>query len=296
MKQEYDALVIGHGPAGCSAALYLCRAGLRVAVVGKDGGALARAEKIENYYGLARPLPGAELLEAGRRQCAALGAGLLEDEVLALEWLEAGGYQVRLAAGGAVYARAALLATGRAKRVPDIEGVRAFEGRGVSYCAVCDAFLYRGRRVAVLGGGVYAQHELEALLPLAGHVTLLTHGAQPEFGPPPEVDVRTERVVRLQGGGEPAEEKLAGAELGDGAFVPLDGLFVALGSASAGDLARKLGLRLRDGAIPVNEKQEAGLPGLYAAGDCTGAAAQVAFAVAEGARAGMEMAKYLRGK
>jgi len=71
---------------------------------------------------------------------------------------------------------------------------------------------------------------------------------------------------------------------------------VALGSASAGDLAMKLGLRLDNGAIPVNEKQETELPGLYAAGDCTGAFAQVAFAVAEGARAGMEMSAYLRKK
>ena len=289
--KDYDALVVGHGPAGCSAALYLCRAGLRVLVIGKDGGALERAEKIENFYGLERPLSGIELTETGRRQCAALGAGLREDEALALEWLEAGGYQIQLAEGGMISARSVLLATGRAKRVPVIGGIKAFEGRGVSYCAVCDAFLYRGRSVAVLGGGVYAQHEMEALLPLAGHVALLTHGAEPEFDPPPEVDVRTGRVVRLQG-----EGKLAGVELETGEFVHLDGLFVALGSASAGDLAMKLGLRLKDGAIPVNEKQETGLPGLYAAGDCTGAFAQVAFAVAEGARAGMEMARFLRSK
>ena len=288
-KKDYDALVVGHGPAGCSAALYLCRAGLRAAVVGKDGGALERAEKIENFYGLARPLSGTDLVEAGRQQCAALGADLREDEVLALEWLEAGGYRAGLAGGGEVAARSVLLATGRAKRTPGIEGIKAFEGRGVSYCAVCDAFLYRGRSVAVLGGGAYARHEMEQLLPLAGHVTLLTHGAEPEFDPPPEVTVRTARLLRLQG-----EGRLAGAELDNGDTQPLDGLFVALGSASAGDLAMKLGLRLQGGAIPVNEKQETGLPGLYAAGDCTGAFAQVAFAVAEGARAGMEMVRYLR--
>ncbi|MCL2495095.1 MAG: NAD(P)/FAD-dependent oxidoreductase [Oscillospiraceae bacterium] len=287
--KEYDALVVGHGPAGCSAALYLCRAGLRAAVIGKDGGALERAEKIENFYGLGEPLSGLALLETGRRQCAALGADLREDEVLALEWLETGGYKIELAEGGPAFTRAVLLATGRAKRAPRIEGISAFEGRGVSYCAVCDAFLYRGRQVAVLGGGAYAKHEMEALLPLAKRVTLLTDGAEPEFDPPPEVALRTERLLRLEG-----EEKLAGAQLENAPFEALDGLFVALGSASAGDLARKLGLRLRDGAIPVNEKQETDLPGLYAAGDCTGAFAQVAFAVAEGARAGMEMSAFLR--
>jgi len=289
LSKDYDALVVGHGPAGCSAALYLCRAGLRAAVIGKDGGALERAERIENFYGLGQPLTGPDLLETGRRQCAALGADLREDEALSLEWLEAGGYQMQLAESGVIGARSVLLATGRGKRMPKIEGIKAFEGRGVSYCAVCDAFLYRGRRVAVLGGGAYAKHEMEALLPLAEHVTLLTNGAEPEFDPPPEVEVRMDRLLRLEG-----EEKLAGAQPETGDMVPLDGLFVALGSASAGDLAMKLGLCLKDGAIPVNEKQETGLPGLYAAGDCTGAFAQIAFAVAEGARAGMEMSAFLR--
>lgn len=287
--KKYDALVIGHGPAGCSAALYLCRAGLQTAIIGKDGGALQRAEKIENYYGLTQPLSGGDLVETGLQQCAALGAALLDDEVLSLEWLEDGGYEAKLSSGISVFARSALLATGRPKRAPNIEGIKAFEGKGVSYCAVCDAFLYRGRNVAVLGSGVYALHEMEELLPLARSVTLLTHGKQPEFDPPQGAAVRTAPLLRLHG-----EDTLSGAELEDGPLEGLDGLFVALGSASAGDLALKLGLRLRDGAISVNEKQETGVPGLYAAGDCTGSLAQVAFAVAEGARAGMEMTSYLR--
>ena len=288
-SKDYDALVVGHGPAGCSAALYLCRAGLRAAVVGKDGGALERAERIGNFYGLGQPLSGADLLETGRRQCAALGADLREDEVLALEWLEAGGYRIQLAADGVISARVVLLATGRAKRAPNIEGIHAFEGRGVSYCAVCDAFLYRGREVAVLGGGAYARHEMEELLPLARRVTLITHGAEPEFDPHKEVKIHKMKLLRLHG-----EKKLARAHLESGSSIPVDGLFVALGSASAGDLAKKLGLRLKDNAIPVNAGQETTLPGLFAAGDCTGTFAQVAFAVAEGARAALTMIAYLR--
>ncbi|MDR2752829.1 MAG: NAD(P)/FAD-dependent oxidoreductase [Oscillospiraceae bacterium] len=287
--EQMDALIIGHGPAGCSAALYLSRAGFRVAVVGKDSGALERAEKIENYYGLPQPLRGADLVNIGRQQAAALGAALLEDEALGLEWLEDAGYQVQLAAGGMLTARAVLLATGKAKRAPAIEGIKEFEGKGVSYCAVCDAFLYRGRTVAVLGGGVYARHEMEALLPLAKKVTLLTHGTEPELDPPKEVVVQTARLTRLRGG-----EKIERIELENGQQESIDGLFVALGSASAGDLALKLGLRLKKDAIPVNAKQETQLPGLFAAGDCTGSFAQVAFAVAEGAKAALSMIAYLR--
>ena len=291
LLKEYDALAVGHGPAGCAAALYLCRAGLRVGIVGKDGGALAHAEKIENYYGLERPLSGPELLETGRKQCAALGAELLEGEVISLEWREDGTYRVILADGSELRARAVLLATGKAKRVPDIKGIRDFEGRGVSYCAVCDAFFYRGRSAAVLGGGAYAKHEMEALLPLAQQVMLLTNATTLEFEPPPEVQIYTSRVLGLEG-----EEKLSGVRLEDGILLPVEGLFVALGSASAGDLAMKMGLRLNNGNIPVNDKQETDLPGLYAAGDCTGTFAQIAFAAAEGARAGLAIIAFLREK
>jgi len=291
MEHNYDAVIIGHGPAGCSAALYLCRAGMKVAVVGKDHGALEHAEKIENYYGLQQPMRGRDLVSAGRRQCKTLGAVLYQDEALALSWQEDGSYRVPLASGDVIEARAALLATGKHKRAPDIEGLSDFEGHGVSYCAVCDAFLYRNREVAVLGSGPYAKHEMEALLPLAKQVTLITHGKAPEFDPPEEAVVYQEKLVKLSG-----EEKLARAELGNGQSIGIDGLFVALGQATAGDLAKKLGLRLNEGAIPVGTEQETDLPGLYAAGDCTGTFPQVAFAVAEGAKAGLAMIDYLRGK
>jgi len=288
--EPYDALIIGHGPAGCSAALYLCRAGKRVAVVGKDRGALGKAELIENYYGLPQAMRGQDLVSAGRRQCAALGARMLKDEVLSLDWLEDGTFAALLAGmGEPIEAKTALLATGKVTHIPNIEGIRDFEGKGVSYCAVCDAFLYRGREVAVLGGGAYARHEMEELLPLAKNVTLFTHGAEPQFDPPPEVKGRTGRLLRLYG-----ETTLAAAELEDGRRQDLQGLFVALGAASAGDLARKLGLKLKNNAVPVGPTQETTLPGLFAAGDCTGSFAQVAFAVAEGAKAGLGMIAYLR--
>jgi len=287
--EQYDAIIIGHGPAGCSAALYLCRAGKRVAVIGKDRGALGKAEKIENYYGLPQAIRGSDLVNIGQSQCAELGAHMIEDEVISLDWQEDGTYTVQLAGGQTLAAKTALLATGKVTHIPNIEGIREFEGKGVSYCAVCDAFLYKGRNVAVLGSGAYAKHEMEELLPLAKKVTLLTHGAEPEFDPPKGVSVLSSRLLRLYG-----EDTLVAAELENGRKQKLQGLFVALGSASAGDLARKLGLKLKNNAVAVNQNQETDLPGLFAAGDCTGTFAQVAFAVAEGAKAGMAMIAWLR--
>ena len=287
--EQYDAIIIGHGPAGCSAALYLCRADKKAAVIGKDRGALGKAEKIENYYGLPQAIRGSDLVQIGRSQCAELGAHMIEDEVISLDWQEDGTYTVQLAGGQILAAKTTLLATGKVTHTPNIEGIREFEGKGVSYCAVCDAFLYKGRNVAVLGSGAYAKHEMEELLPLAEKVTLLTHGAEPEFDPPKGVAVLSSRLLRLYG-----EDTLVAAELENGRRQTLQGLFVAFGSASAGDLARKLGLKLKNNAVAVNENQATDLPGLFAAGDCTGTFAQVAFAVAEGAKAGMAMIAYLR--
>lgn len=290
MQHMFDAVIVGHGPAGCSAGLYLCRAGLRVAIIGRDHGALARAEKIENYFGLSHPMRGRDLVHAGREQCRALGADLREDEVLNVQWQQEGGYHLRLASGDMLVSRAVLLATGRAKKLPKIEGLSEFEGKGVSFCAVCDAFLYRGRNVAVLGSGNLAQYELETLLPLADEVTLITHGGEPQFEVPKGVRVRQSKLTRLHG----RKQRLAHAQLSDGEHIDLDGLFVALGQATAADIAKKLGLPIEDGAIPVGEQQQTDLPGLFAAGDCTGTFPQIAFAVAEGAKAALAMIEYLR--
>ncbi|MDR1465688.1 MAG: NAD(P)/FAD-dependent oxidoreductase [Oscillospiraceae bacterium] len=285
--EQTDALVVGFGPAGSSAALYLCRAGLRVTLVGKDYGALARAERIENYFGLPQPLSGKELAETGCRQAEALGASVLRDEVLAV------GYEDRfvaaLASGRELAASAVLLATGSSKAAPPIPGLAALEGKGVSFCAVCDGFLYRGRPVAVLGSWRYALHEMEELLPLAGSVALLTNGEELTFPAPDGVAVYTQPIGKLIG-----EEKLEGARLSDGTELSLAGLFVALGSASANDLARKLGAPLQGNAIRVDAEQRTVLPGLFAAGDCTGGMAQISLAAAEGAKAALAMIQYLR--
>ncbi|MDR2647940.1 MAG: NAD(P)/FAD-dependent oxidoreductase [Oscillospiraceae bacterium] len=286
---EFDTLILGGGPAGCSAALYLCRAGLRTAIVFKDGGALERAEKIENYFGLPTPLTGAELTDIGRAQAQALGASLLEAECTNLIWEEDGTFAAECAGIDTIRAKTALLTTGKPKRAPSIAGIDAFTGKGVSYCAVCDAFLYRNRRVAVLGGGAYALHELSELLPLAKEVTVLTNGAPPQFEVPNGVEVRTRKILKLDG-----DVTLSRVVLEDGE-LPCDGLFVALGSASSNDFAKKLGLTLgKNESIQVDDKQRTGLPGLFAAGDCTGAFAQVSIAVASGATAAMSIIQSLR--
>ena len=162
-------VIIGGGPAGLSAAIYAVRAGLDVHVLYKDDGALGKTDKIENYFGFPDVISGAELLSRGRAQAERLGAQLHRTEVTGIEYADTG-FAVKTT-DGERHADAVLLATGSPRAVPAITGIRTFEGRGVSYCAVCDAFFYRGRAAAVLGQGEYALEEARVLLPVAGSVT-----------------------------------------------------------------------------------------------------------------------------
>ena len=281
-------VIIGSGPAGVSAALYTARAGIDTTVLTRGPGALARAEGIENYYGVPGPVSGAELERRGIEGAKAVGVQFVEAAAVGLTFTD------KLTAvdlAGDYPADAVILATGASRAAPPIPGLKALEGHGVGYCATCDAFFYRGKDVAVLGSGEYALHEASALLPLAKSVTLLTGGAPLTAEFPPEIALCTEKVEAILG-----EEagKVTGVRLAGGRELPLDGVFVALGVAGSTALARKMGAEVDGNRIVVDEHMMTTVPGLFAAGDCAGGLLQVAKAVYEGAMAGNEAAKALR--
>ena len=281
-----NIVIIGSGPVGVSAALYAARAGVETTVLTKGPGALDRAELIQNYYGFAEPISGAELERRGIEGAKALGVQFVTTEAVGLTYMDK--LTVETLAGD-FPADAVILATGASCAAPHIPGLAGLEGHGVSYCATCDAFFYRGRDVAVLGSGEYALHEVQALLPVVKSVTLLTNGSPLTASFPPEVTVCPEKVNAILG-----EERVSGVELSGGKTVALSGVFVALGVAGSTALARKLGAEVDGNRILVDEHMQTTLPGLYAAGDCTGGLLQVAKAVYEGALAGTEAAKALR--
>ena len=283
-----NVVIIGSGPAGVSAALYTARAGIDTTVLTRGPGALARAEGIENYYGVPGPVSGAELERRGIEGAKAVGVQFVEAEAVGLTFTDKLTVETL---SGDYPADAVILATGASRAVPPIPGLKALEGHGVGYCATCDAFFYRGKDVAVLGSGEYALHEASALLPLAKSVTLLTGGAPLTAEFPPEIALCTEKVEAILG-----EEagKVTGVRLAGGRELPLDGVFVALGVAGSTALARKMGAEVDGNRIVVDEHMMTTVPGLFAAGDCTGGLLQVAKAVYEGAMAGNEAAKALR--
>ena len=280
------AAIIGSGPAGVSAALYTARAGVDTTVLARGPGALDRAELIQNYYGFAAPISGAELERQGIEGAKAVGVKFVTTEAVGLTYTDKLTVETL---DGDYPADAVVLATGASRATPRIPGLAGLEGHGVSYCATCDAFFYRGKDVAVVGSGEYALHEVQALLPVAASVTLLLNGAPPAAEFPPEVAVRPEKIDAILG-----EQKVTGVQLSGGDVVELAGVFVALGVAGSTALARKIGAAVENGRIVTDEKMQTTVPGLYAAGDCTGGLLQVAKAVYEGALAGTEAAKALR--
>ena len=182
-----NIVIIGSGPAGVSAALYTARAGVDTTVLTRGPGALDRAELIQNYYGFAAPISGAELERQGIEGAKAVGVKFLTTEAVGLTYTDKLTVETL---DGDYPADAVILATGASRATPRIPGLAGLEGHGVSYCATCDAFFYRGKDVAVVGSGEYALHEVQALLPVAASVTLLLNGAPPAAEFPSEVTVR----------------------------------------------------------------------------------------------------------
>ncbi|NLJ15746.1 MAG: FAD-dependent oxidoreductase [Clostridiales bacterium] len=284
-KKDLKAVVIGKGPAGISAAIYLLRAGFPVDIIGKDYGALDKADKVENYYGFAQPVSGRELIDEGVKQAKRLGANVIEDEVVGISFED----KLAISTKSRKFkADALIIATGTSRPAPNIKGIKEYEGRGISYCAVCDAFFYRGKKVAVIGDSDYALHEAMELSQAASQIILLTNGKKPQVSFPQNIKIEEAKILEIKGDDKVNKVVLADKE------IDIDGIFVASGVAGSADFARKLGLQLNNNKIVVDENQFTGNPGIFAAGDCTGGLLQISVAVGEGAVAGTSAVKYLR--
>ena len=295
-----NIIIVGAGPAGISAALYAARGNMDPLIINTGIGSLEKAEKIENYYGLERPLSGKELFERGLEQARALGVRILDAQVVGMGGFDT--FEVKTTEGD-FEARSVILATGSKRASAKIPGVKEFEGKGVSYCAICDAFFYRGKQVAVLGNSDFALHEAEQLKNVTPSVTIYTNGEKPEFSREHDIQVNTMKIQSVEGentvSGLRMEQDMSTLE-SDGqkeSFYPADGIFVALGTAGSTEIARQMGAELTEkGNIRVNQEMETTIPGLFAAGDCTGGLLQVATAVSEGCAAGISAGKYIRRK
>lgn len=292
----YDSIIIGKGPAGISAAIYLVRAGHSVLVIGKDVGALEKAEHIENYYGFPETLTGAELSARGIAQAERLGVKIATDEAVQLGMEDV--FTMKTAGGAEYRAQAVLLASGKKRTSIRATGFEEFRGKGISFCATCDGFFYRGKRIAVIGSGDYAASELEELLHFSKDVTVFTDGAASVSSHIPSgVPVITDKIVALEGASGTAgklERLVTASASGERSTHAVDGVFVAVGTAGAADFAAKLGVEVSGSDIVVDTDFMTNLPGIFAAGDCIGGFLQVAKAVSDGALAAKGMIAFLK--
>ncbi len=286
MRNIQDTIVIGSGPAGISAALYTVRAGLDTLVIGERDSTLMKAEAIGNYYGFPQPVSGQKLLQDGIGQARNTGAAVAEDQVVSIGF----DTEFTVKTKEQTYrSRSVILATGANRTAPKIKGFSDFEGKGISYCAMCDAFFYRGKDVAVLGCCDYALHESMELLAIAKSVVLLTNGTEPISDFPKQIRIIKQQIEAFTG-----TDALEHVRFIDGSEIAVQGVFVAIGVAGSADLAKKVGAQTEGLRIVVDANMATSVPGLFAAGDCIGGMMQVVKAAYEGAKAGTEAVKYVR--
>lgn len=264
---SYDVLVIGGGPAGLSAAINARARGRSVLVVSNplEENPLWKAEQVDNHLGMPK-MTGAEMLRSFRRHTEEAGVEFRSGKVLSAMQMD-GIWYVSIESD-MENARALVLAAGvaRGKKFP---GEEAFLGRGVSYCATCDGMLYRGRNVAVLGYSDTARKEADFLSGIGCSVTYFD---------------RPKKCVIC---GSNAVESVTC----DGETVAADGVFLLRPTMAPTDLFP--GLAVEKGYVTVDRKMNTNLPGLFAAGDCTGGPLQVSKAVGEGLIAGQSAAAYV---
>jgi len=282
----YDVIIIGGGPAGISASLYLKRANLNVLIISKGYGALEKAEKIENYYGI-DSISGKELFEIGQNQAKNLEVEIIHDEVIDISIEDV--FKV-ITVNNEYFGKNIILATGAGRKISNIKGIKEFEGKGVSYCAVCDAFFYKDKEVVVLGSGNYAIHEASKLKSVVKDVTILTNGLELVKNRD-EIDFKVDNTkIREFRGTDRIEE----VEFDNNKIKKISGVFVAVGIASSSDLAKKIGVIINNDNIVTDENMKTNIDGIYACGDCTGGIWQISKAVYEGTKAALNIISNLK--
>ncbi|QWB96180.1 FAD-dependent oxidoreductase [Mycoplasmatota bacterium] len=298
----YDILIIGTGPAGITAGIYAKRANLKVAMFEKDtpGGQLSKYNEIENYTG-AKKVAGYELATMMIDHAYDLGVEVLYEEVTKVE--VDGNIKKVITPDKTYEAKAVIIATGNVPRRLGVENEDALAMNGISWCAICDGPLYKGRKVVVIGGGNSAVEEAAYLATLATHVTVVQNLAELTADPKAQdillkqknVDIHYSTVVDKF---EMDDKGLTGVVLkddkGNKQTVSADGVFEYVGLIPVTDMVKDLGVTNKYGYIEANEKMETKVAGVYGAGDViTKQIRQVVTATADGAIAVQNALKYL---
>ena len=291
-NREFDAIIIGAGPAGLSAAVYAGRSGMRTLVLEKAnvGGQVSITPLVENYPGFPE-IAGKALVDLMLRQAAQyarIKQGVAVNDIRA----EDNGKLELIASDGIYHARAVIIGTGASYRKLGVPGEDRLAGRGISYCATCDGYLFKdGKNVMVIGGGNTAVTDALYLDGIGARVTLVHRSKEIRAEDRLKMAIFQRnlpvlwetRVIEFIGEKKLEKvrvEDISGANRRD---IKIDGVFIAIGYAPSSALAKEIGIDLSlEGYIKVDDRMRTSMPGVYAAGDITGSEKQITVAVAQG--------------
>ncbi len=287
----YDVIIIGKGPAGLQSALYTARAKLKTLVIGKDS-VIEKSSRIDNYC-CSPTQSGEELIAIGVDQAKSVGVKFKKEIAISIRKNSI----FEIITDSNIYkSKALIIATGQpAKKVP-IKNINNFEGKGIHYCSTCDGFFYDGLKIGILGYTDYAVQELKEMQNYTSNITLYTNGQEVkinatnlEYLNEHNIPILKKKISSFEG--NQALEKIL---FEDQTEEDIEGIFIAYGTASSVDFARKLGIMIQKNAIQVDDDQKTNIKGLFAAGDCTGGFKQISTAVGQGALAGKSAIEYIK--
>jgi len=303
MSKEYDVVIIGGGPAGLTAGLYSARDRLSCLLIEKGviGGKITEAERVDNYPGFPEGISGLELTKLMHEQAAKYGLEAIYTEVTALEIKKE--QKVVVTTQGNFAARAVIIAGGSEREKLSVPGEKKLTGKGVSYCATCDAPFFSGKPVAVVGGGNAAIYEALHLAKFASRVTIIhrrdrlraTTIVQERAFAEPKIEFLWNAVVQAIEGKNFVERiRLGQVITGEQSALEVAGIFMAIGLKPNTDYLKDV-LPLDElGHIIINERMETKIPGVFAAGDIrSGSIRQTISAAGDGATAAFYAKRFI---
>ena len=302
---ERDLIIIGAGPAGCSAAIYAVRAGLKPLLCGGavPGGQLLQTSELENYAGFVNPVGGFELMDNMHKQCKRLGVEFSTDEIAKIEG-EHAPFTLTTTGGKQYQAISVIIATGAKARWLGLSGEEKFKGHGLSACATCDGFFMRGKKVCVVGGGNTAFEDALFLAQFCPEVNLIhrrdafradqvtVEQAQKN----PHIKFVLNSVPQeILGDGAVTGLRVKNVQTGATQDIACQGVFVAIGADPQTGFLKDSLVALSDrGLVLADERTHTTIDGIFAAGDCADKYyRQAIIAAGSGAKAGIEAAAFV---
>lgn len=307
MSQDFDVIIVGGGPAGLTAAIYTGRASLSTLILekGLPGGQIAQTEEVENYPGFPEPISGMELASRMQQQAEKFGGQIEMDEVQGITHnAEAHPYPFTVKGYSGEYrAKSVILATGANPKQLGVPGEWQYWGKGVSTCATCDGFFYRGKKVVVVGGGDAAVEEGLFLTKFADEVTLIHRRdslrankvAQARALAHPKMKFIWDTAVEeILGDDNVKSVRLKNLKTGETSDFATDGVFIFIGHVPNTEFVKDTVKLREDGYVEVNDEIYTSIPMLFAAGDVSDYVyRQLATSVGAGTRAAMSAERAL---